>query len=88
MIGVSFKNRFIKEESLPTEDYLAYFFPFDKLDFRKKGVELGWSVTDRESVAITMTMVNAPQAVAMGLQKEYKNSPVIVWDFHFLLVMV
>ncbi len=22
------KNHFIKEESLPTEDYLAYFYPF------------------------------------------------------------
>ena len=29
------KNHFIKEESLPTEDYLAYFYPFDKPDFRK-----------------------------------------------------
>ena len=140
------KNHFIREESLPTEDYLAYFYPFDKPDFRKNGVESGWSVTDREGIAITMAMGNAPQAVAMGLQKEYaerydwlvkeftdwaftfmtsflyymdydtideqtrslyrqgisafggiaptyrialeKDSPVIVWDFHSLLVMV
>ncbi len=140
------KNHFIKEESLPTEDYLAYFYPFDKPDFRKSGVESGWSVTDREGIAITMAMGNAPQAVAMSLQKEYaerydwlikeftdwaftfmtsflyymdydtideqtrilyrqgisafggisptyrialeKDSPVIVWDFHSLLVMV
>ena len=140
------KNHFIKEESLPTEDYLTYFYPFDKPDFKKNGVESGWSVTDREGIAITMAMGNAPQAVAMGLQKEYaerydwlvkeftdwaftfmtsflyymdydtideqtrslyrqgisafggisptyrialeKDSPVIVWDFHSLLVMV
>ena len=140
------KNHFIKEESLPTEKYLSYFYPFDKLDFRKKSVESGWSVTDREGIAITMAMGNAPQAVAMELQKEYaerydwilkeftdlaftfmtsflyyldydtideqtrslyrqgisafggisptyrialeKDSPVIVWDFHSLLVMV
>ena len=117
-----------------------------KPDFRKNGVESGWSVTDREGIAITMAMGTAPQAVAMGLQKEYaerydwlvkeftdwaftfmtsflyymdydtideqtrslyrqgisafggiaptyrialeKDSPVIVWDFHSLLVMV
>ncbi len=140
------KNHFIKEESLPTENYLACFYPFGKPDFRKNGVESGWSVTDREGIAITMAMGNAPQAVAMELQKEYaerydwlvkeftdwaftfmtsflyymdydtideqtrslycqgistfggiaptyrialeKNSPVIVWDFHSLLVMV
>ena len=29
------KNHFIKEESLSTEDYLALFFPFDKLDVIK-----------------------------------------------------
>ena len=139
------KNHFIKEESLPTEKYLSYFYPFDKLDFRKKSVESGWSVTDREGIAITMAMGNAPQAVAMELQKEYaemydwilkeftdlaftfmtsflyyldydtineqtrslyrqgisafggisptyrialeKDAPIIVWDFHSLLVM-
>ncbi len=29
------QNHFIKEESLPTEDYLAFFSSFDKPDFRK-----------------------------------------------------
>ena len=42
------KNHFIKEESLSTENYLSYFYPFDKPDFRKSGIESGWSVTDRE----------------------------------------
>lgn len=32
------KNHFIKEESLSTESYLDYFYPFDKMDFHKKGV--------------------------------------------------
>ena len=50
------KNHFIKEESLSTEDYLSYFYPFNKPDFRKKGVESGWSVTDREGIAIAMAM--------------------------------
>ena len=140
------KNHFIKEEALSTEDYLAYFYPFDRLDFKRSGVESGWSVTDREGIAITMAMGNAPQAVTMGFQKEYaerydwivkeftdlaftfmtsflyyldydsidedtrslyrqgisafggiaptyrialeKDAPVIVWDFHSLLIMV
>ena len=30
------KNHFIKEESMTTEKYLSYFFPFDKIDFVKK----------------------------------------------------
>ncbi len=140
------KNHFIKEESLSTENYFSYFYPFDKLDFKESGIESGWSVTDREGIAITMAMGNAPQAVVMELQKDYaerydwivkeftdlaftfvtsflyytdydkideqtrslyrqgisafggisptyrialeKDSPVIVWDFHSLLVMV
>lgn len=140
------KNHFIREESLSTEDYLSYFYPFEKLDFRKKDMESGWSVTDRGGIAVAMAMGNAPQAVTMGFQKEYaerydwimkeftdlaftfmtsylyyldydsidedtrslyregisafggisptyrialeKDAPVIVWDFHSLLVMV
>ena len=140
------KNHFIKAETLSTEDYLSYFYPFDRLDFRKSGVESGWSVTDREGIAITMATGNAPQAVTMEFQKEYaerydwilkeftvlaftfmtsflyyldydsldedtrslyrqgisafggiaptyrialeKDAPVIVWDFHSLLIMV
>lgn len=30
------KNHFIKEESMATEDYLALFYPFDKLDVVKR----------------------------------------------------
>lgn len=42
------KNHFIKEESLSTESYLDYFYPFDKMDFHKKGriklvgIRQGW----------------------------------------------
>ena len=28
------KNHFIKEESLPTDEYFSYFYPFDKSDNR------------------------------------------------------
>lgn len=65
------KNHFIKEESLTTERYLSYFFPFDKIDFRKKGKESSWSVTDTDIAALIMATPNNPQAVTMSFQKEY-----------------
>ena len=65
------KNHFIKEESISTEKYLSYFFPFDKIDFRKMGVESSWSTDSVEMIALIMTMKNKPQAVMMSFQKEY-----------------
>ena len=53
------KNHFIKEESLSTEDYLALFFPFDKLDVIKRGVESMWNIqNDRVMMALAMTMTD------------------------------
>ena len=52
------KNHFIKEETLSTEDYLTYFYPFEKLDFHKKGTESGWSVADKNEIAVVMAMGN------------------------------
>lgn len=65
------KNHFIKEESMTTEKYLSYFFPFDKIDFVKKGMEYSWSTDDMQMMALIMTMKNKPQAVMMSFQKEY-----------------
>ena len=47
-----------KEETLSTEDYLTYFYPFEKLDFHKKGTESGWSVADKDEIAVVMAMGN------------------------------
>ena len=63
------KNHFIKEESM--EKYISYFFPFDKIDFVKKGMESSWSTDDVQMMALIMTMKNKPQAVMMSFQKEY-----------------
>lgn len=141
------KNHFINEEKLSTEDYLAYFFPFTKLDFQKKGVNSGWLISDRTNAAIAMALGGTlPDAVIMSFQREYaerydwlirefndiafvmtsrflyyidkdkvgedtlalyrqgveafgnlaptyhialgKENPVLVWDFHSLLVMM
>lgn len=65
------KNHFIKEESMTTEKYLSYFFPFDKIDFVKKGMESSWNTDDVQMMALIMTMKNKPQAVIMSFQKKY-----------------
>ncbi len=65
------KNHFIKEESMTTKQYLSYFFPFDELDFVKRGVESSWSVSEPSMVALVMTMSGRPQAVTMSFQREY-----------------
>ena len=64
-------NHFIKEENISTERYLSCFFPFDKIDFRKKGIESSWSTDSPEMMALIMTMKNKPQAVMMSFQREY-----------------
>lgn len=68
------KNHFIKQETLSTEDYLAYFFPFDKISFVKKGRESMWNTDNREMFAVFMTLQDKPQAVLMSFQKEYAES--------------
>ena len=68
------KNHFIKQETLSTEDYLAYFFPFDGISFRKNGQESVWNSDNREMLAVIMAMQDKPQAVLMSFQKEYAES--------------
>ena len=68
------KNHFIKGENILTERYLSRFFPFDKIDFRKKGSESSWSTDSPEMMALIMTMKNKPQAVMMSFQREYAES--------------
>lgn len=66
------KNHFIKEETMGTGDYLALFFPFEKPDVVKRGIESMWNVTtDRTMMALAMTMSDRPMAVNMEFQREY-----------------
>lgn len=65
-------NHFIREESLSTEEYLEYFFPFEKLDFTKNGKESVWNINlDRTMMALAMTFDDQPQAMNMSIQREY-----------------
>lgn len=66
------KNHFIKNETMSTKNYLNLFFPFDKLDVVKRGVESMWNITnDRVMAALAMTMTDKPMAVNMSFQREY-----------------
>ena len=66
------KNHFIREEALETEQFLDYFYPFKKLNLRKRGVESIWEVEgDTAAVALAMTFANDPDAMSMSFQKEY-----------------
>lgn len=64
-------NHFIKVESLPTEDYMSYFFPFQKLNVKKKEKSSIWNVEDRDMIALALTMQDQPRAVSMSFQRDY-----------------
>ena len=65
-------NHFIREEVLDTKDYLAYFFPFEKPDFYKKGKESLWFINnDRKMIALAMTFRKEPQAQVMCFMRNY-----------------
>ena len=69
------KNRFIKKETMSTEDYLNLFFPFDKLDVVKRSVESLWNIEgDNMMMALAMTMSDRPLAVNMSFQRQYAES--------------
>ena len=66
------KNHFIREEALGTEQFLDYFFPFKKLNLRKRGIEYTWEVEgDTDAMALAMTFASDPDAMSMSFQKEY-----------------
>lgn len=66
------KNHFIKKETMSTYDYLNLFFPFDKPNVVKQGIEAVWNVqNDRVTAALAMAMSDKPMAVNMSFQREY-----------------
>ena len=66
------KNPFIKAESMDTMEYLSLFFPFEKPDVVKRGIESMWNIEgDKAMMALAMTMSDRPMAVNMGFQREY-----------------
>ena len=67
------KNHFIKAESMPVDEYVALFFPFEKPEFKRKSKdEIQFSVSgDRDMLALAMTFRNEPLAMNMSFQREY-----------------
>jgi hypothetical protein len=66
------KNHFIREESMPSEEYASLFFPFEKPDFKKTKDTALWNVSgDREMVALAMTFSGRPMAVGMSFGRGY-----------------
>ena len=57
---------------MATDKYLSLFYPFDKLDVVKNGVESSWNVSsDRAMIALTMTFMDEPMAKTMSFQRAY-----------------
>ena len=68
-------NHFIKKETQSTEEYLSFFFPFEKIDFSKNGKESVWNINnDRTMIALAATFGDKPQAMNMSFQREYAES--------------
>jgi hypothetical protein len=66
------KNHFIRDEALETEQFLDYFFPFQKLNLRKRGMKSVWEVEgDTDTIALMLTFSNEPEAVRMSFLREY-----------------
>lgn len=65
------KNQMIREEVMETADYLQLFFPFEKPDFHKKGIESVWSIDERHEQALAMTYSDSPQATVMSFMRNY-----------------
>ena len=66
------KNHFIKDESMPVEEYASLFFPFEKMEYYKgKEGSVMWDITDKYMAALALTMDDKPMALSMSFQRQY-----------------
>ena len=83
------KNRFFKDETMNTLDYLALFFPFEKPELAKRGIESLWNLSgSKDMMALAMTMRDQPMAVNMSFRRSYAER--YVWlknQFKTVLIM-
>ena len=57
---------------MDTNRYLEMFFPFRKLDFKKKGKGAAWFIDgDNTMLALTMTFRKEPDAQIMCFLRDY-----------------
>ena len=75
LVGLGFSkdlNHFIREEVMDTNRYMELFFPFRKLDFRKKGKDAAWFIDgDNTMLALAMTFRKEPDAQIMCFLRDY-----------------
>ena len=65
-------NHFIHDEVMDTNIYLELFFPFRKLDFKKKGKDAAWFIDgDNTMLALAMTFQKEPDAQIMCFLRDY-----------------
>ena len=67
-------NHFIREESMPVLSYMDEFYPFGKLDIRKRGPGEGyiWNLEgDKETVLLGTLADGRPNETHMTFQREY-----------------
>ena len=65
-------NHFIHDEVMDTNIYLELFFPFRKLDFKKKGKDAAWFIDgDNTMLALAMTFRKEPDAQIMCFLRDY-----------------
>jgi hypothetical protein len=70
------KNHFIKEETMTTQDYIALYFPLNKLDYFKDEKTMEWHIRgdvngDKDVLALAAAFGNEPIAMNMSLQRDY-----------------
>ncbi len=67
------KNQFIRQESMDTQEYLNLFFPFNKPNFYKQGLQSVWTVSgeDRTEALLSVTFQDDSQAKAMSFLRDY-----------------
>ena len=66
------KNRYIKHETMSTEEYLKLFFPFEMPEVSSFKGNVSWTISgDKDMMALAMTMDKRPVAVNMPFQREY-----------------
>ena len=88
-------NHFIREESMPVISYMDEFFPFKKLDIRKKGPEYNWDIEGgKEVVLLGMLRDGRPDETYMTFQREYAErldwmkEQFIDWAFNLVTVFL
>jgi len=65
-------NHFVREESMPSDDLAALFFPLGGLDYRRTDEGLAWDVEgERDLMALMMTFSKEPGAMQMSFSRDY-----------------